>query len=284
MIDFSDVLLTVDYDRTLTGPDSSIPERNIEAIQYFIAHGGAFTVNTGRSLPMAKPFLGKVPLSAPLLLYNGSGAYDPETGTFTQAYPIDLDPEAFVSHLQSLFPDLVVEIQAMDAHYGFRRDIHWEKFSESGGCAWGYARVQDIPGPFLKVSLNGDCSGHTMRSMYQATTEEVDAMKAAIATVHRLYGDKVEAFHSVPKIVDIHAKGVSKLRSARDLQKAMGKKILVCVGDAHNDLAMLEGADFSFCPSDGALADRFPNVCECAKGAVADVIYEKIPEILKNNP
>ena len=32
---FSDVLLTVDYDRTLTAPDSTIPERNIEAIRYF---------------------------------------------------------------------------------------------------------------------------------------------------------------------------------------------------------------------------------------------------------
>ena len=76
---FSDILLTVDYDRTLTAPDSTIPQRNIEAIQYFIDNGGAFTVNTGRSMPMAKAFLGKVPVNAPLLLYNGSAAYDPTT-------------------------------------------------------------------------------------------------------------------------------------------------------------------------------------------------------------
>ena len=31
---FSDVLLTVDYDRTLTGPDSKVPQRNMEAIHY----------------------------------------------------------------------------------------------------------------------------------------------------------------------------------------------------------------------------------------------------------
>ena len=43
---FSDVLLTVDFDRTLTAPDSTIPERNIEAIRWFIDNGGAFTVNT----------------------------------------------------------------------------------------------------------------------------------------------------------------------------------------------------------------------------------------------
>ena len=36
---YSDVLLTVDFDRTLTAPDSSIPQRNIDAIRYFIENG-----------------------------------------------------------------------------------------------------------------------------------------------------------------------------------------------------------------------------------------------------
>ena len=75
---------------------------------------------------------------------------------------------------------------------------------------------------------------------------------------------------------------MSKLTSARQLQAELGKKILICVGDAENDLTMLEGADYAFCPSDGSVADRFPNVCPCAEGAVADVIYNKIPEILEN--
>ena len=63
---YSDVLLTADYDRTLTAPDSTIPQRNVEAIRYFMENGGAFTVNTGRSVPMARPFLDKVPVNAPL--------------------------------------------------------------------------------------------------------------------------------------------------------------------------------------------------------------------------
>ena len=68
---FSDVLLTVDYDRTLTAPDSSIPERNLEASRYFMESDGAFTVNTGRSVPMIQVFRDRVPVNAPLLLYNG---------------------------------------------------------------------------------------------------------------------------------------------------------------------------------------------------------------------
>ena len=33
---FSDILLAVDFDRTLTAQDSTIPQRNLEAIQYFM--------------------------------------------------------------------------------------------------------------------------------------------------------------------------------------------------------------------------------------------------------
>lgn len=281
---FSNILLAVDYDRTLTGPDSTIPARNIEAIEYFIANGGAFTINTGRSIPMAKAFLGKVPVSAPLILYNGSAAYDPETESFAQAHTIDLDQAAFVEHLRQLFPELIVEIQAVDAHYEFERNEQWEIFSETGGCAWKCVQPGNVPGPFMKVSIYGDCSGHTVASMYDASEEEMAQMLHAIDTVRKLYGHKVEVFHPCAKIVDIHAKGVSKLQAARDLQKQMGKRFLVCVGDAHNDVSMLDGADFAFAPSDGVIADRYENVCKCADGAVADVIYYKIPEILKNNP
>lgn len=279
MADFSDILLTVDYDRTLTAPDSSIPRRNIEAIEYFIAHGGAFTVNTGRSLPMARAFIGKFPVSAPLILYNGSALWDLTDEQFSHVYPIDLDPDGFVTALSDLFPDLAVEFQAIDGHYSPKHDRQWELFTETSHCPWGHAMPSAVAGPFLKCALYGDCSGHTVASMYDATPAELARMEAAIARVRALYGDKVEVFWPCAKIVDIHAKGVSKIRAARDLQKTLGRKILVCVGDAENDISMLDGADYAFCPADGVVASRYRNVCECGQGAVADVIYKKIPEI-----
>ena len=47
---------------------------------------------------------------------------------------------------------------------------------------------------------------------------------------------------------------------------------------------MLDGADYAYCPADGIVAGRYENVCKCDDGAIADVIYNKIPEILKNKP
>ena len=280
---FSDVLLTVDYDRTLTAPDSTIPERNLEAIRYFMENGGAFTVNTGRSLPMARVFREIVPVNVPLLLYNGSAAYDVETGTILDAALIPLDQARTIRRAMEKFPDMTVEIQGLNAHYIFEENPAWDAFSEGNHCAWAHAQPEDDLGPFLKFALYGQLRSASVSALYDYTAEEKARFDQVEEELRAEFGESCEVFRAAPKILDIHAKGVSKANAARALQKKLGRKILVCVGDGENDLSMLHGADYAFTPSDAIVAKYFPNVCPCAEGAVADVIYKKIPEILRDN-
>ena len=278
---YSDILLTVDYDRTLTGPDSKIPERNLEAIRYFIDNGGAFTVNTGRSMPMARPFMDKVPTNVPLLLYNGSAAYDTEKEELCFVHSIDMDMWKTVEELLEMFPDLVVEVQGIDKHYKFLPNPAWDAFSGHNNCAHATATWGQDLGPFLKFSIYGEIRGVTVASLFEGSAEEIARLDEAQRLIEERYADKVVAFRAAPRIIDVHAKGVSKGRSARELQQRLGRPILVCVGDAENDVQMLRDADFAFVPADAILKDRFPNVCPCGEGAVAEVIYKKIPELLK---
>lgn len=278
---YSDVLLTVDYDRTLTAPDSTIPERNIEAIRYFMENGGAFTVNTGRSVPMAAGFRDIVPVNAPLLLYNGSAAYDPMKQKFEFVHEIHMDLWETIRKCESWFPKLTTEVQGVKAHYRFRENPMWDAFCDNNHCARGFAQPGDDLGPFLKFSIYGEFRKNTVADLFTGTPEEIREMDDAEAALKAHFGEYCEVFRAAPRIVDVQAKGVSKGRSARELKQRLGKKILVCIGDAENDLPMLWDADYAFSPADGCIADRFPNVCNCADGAVAAVIYEKIPEILK---
>jgi len=280
---FSDVLLTVDFDRTLTARDSTIPERNLEAIRYFMDNGGAFTVNTGRSLPMTRVFRDIVPVNVPLLLYNGSAAYDLETDTILDAALIPLDQAQTIRRTMEQFPDMTVEIQGLDAHYIFEENPAWDAFSEGNHCAWAHARPEDDLGPFLKFALYGQLRSTNVSALYEYTPAEKARFDEVESLLRAEFGEFCEVFRAAPKILDIHAKGVSKANAARALQKKLGRKILVCVGDGENDLSMLRGADFAFAPSDAIVAKQFPNVCPCGEGAVADVIYKKIPEILKDN-
>lgn len=277
---YSDILLTVDYDRTMTAPDSTIPQRNIDAIRYFMDNGGAFTVNTGRSLPMTMAFIDKVPVNAPLLLYNGSAAYDVAKKEICFMHEIQLDLWKTIGEVIEMFPDLTVEVQALDKHYNFLPNPAWDAFS-ANNCAYATAQQGQDLGPFLKFSLYGEIREITVDHLFRGSPEEIRYLDEVQSLIAERYGDHVVVFRAGPRIIDVHTKGVSKARSARELQQQLGRKILVCVGDGENDVPMLYEADFAYSPSDGVAADRFENVCPCAEGSVADVIYRKIPELLK---
>ena len=281
-MDFSDVLLTVDYDRTLTAPDSTIPARNLEPIKYLTQQGGAFTVNTGRSVPMAKSFMSIVPVNAPLLLYNGSAAYDVPSGRLEFCHEIPLDLWQTVSTAREILPDLTVEVQGQKAHYTCPENPCLAAFCRRQGCTCEFVRPGDDLGTFLKFSVYGAFHDDTVNSLFHGTPREVRRMDEAEALLKETFGRHCEVFRAAARIIDIHAKGVSKAHSAQELQQRLGRKILVCAGDADNDLSMMRGADFAYAPADAHIADQFETVCDCASGAVADVIFEKIPEILKN--
>lgn len=277
---YSDILLTVDFDRTLTGPDSTIPQRNLEAIAYFMAQGGHFTVNTGRSTGTFWKYLDTIPANAPFLLYNGSAAW--ENGKLTHCVPIELDVWQTMDTVHKLFPEMNLEIQGEVCHYLIEPQREMVALCDNQQWRYTVARWGQAIGPFLKFSLWGTPETPEVSAVFSATEEQQQRFREAELTLRRLYGDRVEVFRAAPRIIDVHAKGVSKERAARRLQKELGVATLVCVGDAENDIPMLDGADYAFCPADGVVADRYCTVCPCAEGAVADVIYKKIPEILAN--
>ena len=205
---FSDILLTVDYDRTLTAPDSTIPERNLEAIRWFMENGGAFTVNTGRSLPMAHAFKDKVPMNAPLLLYTGGAAYDLKQEKLVFMQEIQMDMWETVHRLLELFPDLTVEVQALDKHYNFLPNPAWDAFS-ANNCAYATAEDGQDLGPFLKFSLYGEIRDVTVDQLFHGSEEEIRRMDDAEELLNKVYGDKVAVFRAGPRIIDVQAKGVS---------------------------------------------------------------------------
>jgi HAD superfamily hydrolase (TIGR01484 family) len=245
-------------------------------------NGGAFTLNTGRSTATAKKLLNTLPVNAPMILYNGSACY--ENGQLVDCVPIELDMWETVMTVAEAFPELNVEIQALDNHYFVNAKEAFEAFYDRLG--WGHARAypgQDL-GPFIKFAVFGEAEKYTLKSMYTGTPEQLARFAELEQFVSQRWGDKVEIYMPSPRILDVHAKGVSKGNAALELKARLGKKILVCVGDAQNDITMMDAADYAFCPADAVIAQRYENVCKCADGAVADVIYKKIPEILANHP
>ena len=279
---FSDILLTVDYDHTMTCPDSKIPARNMEAIHYFTENGGSFTLNTGRSTTTMRDLFDVIPANAPFLLYNGSATW--ENGVLTPLKTIDVPLWEVMDTVQAAFPEMNWEIQGVDNHYLL--DVKEEFAALYGKMRWGWAHAERGAdyGPFIKFAAYGPVRNVAYSDMFDCSEADEARMTEMMDFIASRWGDKMDMFRAAPRILDVQPKGVSKGAAARALQAKLGKKILVCVGDAHNDITMLDEADYAFCPADAVLADRYENVCNCSDGAVADVIYEKIPEILRNLP
>lgn len=280
---FDDFLITCDYDFTITDPKGKIPERNLEAIRYFIENGGAFTVNTGRCGVTARELMQVVPVSAPFLLMNGSAMM--QNGETLELHTIDLDPWTLLTQVQKDMPGVVTEVQDNQFLYvSFSTPKRIARYEKLG---WTYKVVKpgDDVGPFAKFNVypteEAAEAGKTDPAQRQKNIRLIDEAQAYFDAN---FADTLVAYRSGPEFLNVHAKGCSKIGAARRLQKQLGRKYLVCIGDAHNDIPMLDGADFAFCPADGAVADRYETVCNCGEGAVADVIYKKIPEILGISP
>ena len=116
---FSALLLASDFDDTLL-PTShlaaqgaaarEISRENREALSYFIAQGGHFTVSTGRSAATFAPYAQSIPMNAPAIVSGGGALYDYHSQRYQ--YFTYLCPESCsdLAILSARFPEAALEL------------------------------------------------------------------------------------------------------------------------------------------------------------------------------
>ena len=124
---FSDYLLVSDFDLTITDQEDRVPPANLQAVADFVAQGGAFTVATGRSVPMALSRLRDFPRTAPLITFNGAVCSEPTTGECLWSEPLPADYVDLFRPYQSQDGPYCLELQALEGHYVFHHDDHREQ-------------------------------------------------------------------------------------------------------------------------------------------------------------
>lgn len=274
---FSDVLLVSDFDRTLTRNDSTIPQQNLDAIAYFMDEGGIFTIATGRSLPLFRQRAEGLPLKVPVLLYNGAACYDfgAQKLEFCIAMPDEL-PQ-IMGQIMDRYPELRAEVQCLDAHYCFGQDALRDEYLAKSGVTVRYRPWSEIPKPWVKASFYAPFrqAGHCLP--WEATQEEDRLFSQLCQWVNETYKGAYTATQALPRMMELERYGVSKGTGARKLANTLGRSILVCAGDAPNDLTMLEEAEYGYVPADCDAKIRgrgFLTAASCGEGAVADIVAQ----------
>ena len=274
MTDFSDVLLVSDFDRTLTAPDSTVPEANLTAIRRFMERGGRFTVATGRSAPMFRPCQERIPVNAPLILYNGAAAYDYADNTFSGAVWMSGGRE-LLAYLTRNFPDLLLEVQGVDAHYLLGQSPLREAFYRAQGVACKPVALSEAPERYHKLALFGTFRSLDVGQFYSGTPEEDVRFSDCCVRIMRDWPE-LRADRAAMRIIDLQDRRAGKGAAARALAGRLGRSTLVCVGDAMNDASMLLEADLAFAPADCNEEVKALGCCTlvrpCAEGSIAGVV------------
>lgn len=271
---FSKVFFASDFDHTITNRQGAVPQKNIDAIRYFIEEGGIFCVASGRSIPMFGSRHAQVPSNAPCILYNGAACFDYTAGTLYYARPLG----AFASELREKvardYPDLTVEIQGLKFHYVTTEDGWRADFLRSQNVPY-HCGLDAIDEPQMKVVITDGVWRLKSNDPKDVPVEYAARFDRIQRELAAFCGASAYVTRSMPTVIEICAAGVSKGKSARTLANQMGRPILVCAGDAPNDETMLREADFAFSPADrdpGLQGDFFREVISCNDGAVAHAI------------
>lgn len=280
MVDFSDVLFVSDFDHTMTGVDGRIPAKNRAAIAAFTTQGGSLTVCTGRSLPLFQPMLSQLPVNAPVILFNGALCYDFACNQTLFAEPIAMDARALTADLLHRYPEVLLEVQEVKAHYCLRPDKNLMEFCRRSSCPVQAIQTDEVPAQIMKLALYQDFRTPDVAQLFQITPEEEVFFAEVAAYLNTQYAGVLSAVRSAPRVVDIQAAQATKGQAARRLADLLGKKILAVAGDSQNDLSMLDAADYAFVPTDATIDPTpYRQVVACSEGSVADALA-KLAEIL----
>ena len=267
---FSDVLLVSDYDDTLTQPGglpnadgkitkmTQIPQANLDAIAAFEREGGLFTIASGRTrIYYDSVIRARITPSAPLVLANGAHIFDAKAGKDVLVRPLPDNVKLLARDVTKRFPRAALEAQRT----GDMCVVHCPRGDEEYYQNLPYHVEGDIdsyPGPWIKLHFSGPHD--EIAALMRYTQENYPGF---------------ECVESVPTVCEMQSRGVTKGDAARRLAKKLGRSILVCVGDAPNDLAMLQAADYGFRTGDCDPAMRrydFRDAAPSAEGSVASVI------------
>ena len=270
---FRNVLLASDFDNTLVYTQGALERgedippmsaRNREAVEYFLANGGFFTVATGRALPAFAQFASALPVNAPCVIANGAAIYDFAGNRYVETAFLDADIYDHVDALLARFPRLCFEVYHDDRRIHV---LHPNRFSRNHEHLTRAGTVE--VGAFREVDLP------VIKLLFEEEKPLLDEVYAFIRS--QSWGERYELIFSSDHLLELTRCGATKGGMILKLAALLGvaRRDIYCIGDHNNDIPMLKVSEIGFAPenaTDEVKASGARIVCHCRDGALADVV------------
>lgn len=260
---FDGILLCSDLDGTLLKDDKTISSENYDAIEYFKANGGIFTIMTGRMSYALSTVLDKVTPNAPIGFGNGLGIYD--TTTKSRLYSVNLDNSALkvAEYVFENYPDMGIELTTHDG-------IYCISTSDATIAHLGHDNL-----PLVKTTFE-DFSKPLAKILFTNEPERIDELISDLKNFK--YAEQFQLLRSDGKYYEVLPKNIGKHTLLKKLTEILGKdlKKTIAIGDNDNDSSMLSLADIGVAVSNASKAAKnAANMITVSneEHAIAELIY-----------
>lgn len=227
-------LMAIDVDGTLLRSNGRLADPVIAALRRAERNGVAVVLATARSPRMMREIVDLLRLEGPTINCNGAVIWNPidRRAQYHEALTVET-ASAVVAAARAIEPELVVEVDVLDRCHTDRVDnrlqLQVSKFVQP-----------DTIGPLAQV-LNAPVTRLNLVATPERLAPVIELLRRDFWSTRR-----VALFLSHPNLVQVTAplvdKGIALQRIARRL--SCPREEVMAVGDAANDLGMLEWAGF----------------------------------------
>ena len=225
---FDGILLCTDLDDTLLTHDKRVSDKNVEAINYFMDNGGLYTFATGRVPHGANLIREFIEPNAPMICVNGAGIYDFKAQKYMWSLKLDDDTVEVLEYVDKHLPYAGIEASSEGTVYFCKTNRIVEEHKRIERLPDMYVGYHDLPEKIVKV-------------IFMVEADELEGFKEAIHKTD--FSKKYSFIQSSPCYYEILPTGASKGAGLKKLKELTGAKFSVAMGDAENDMSLMESAD-----------------------------------------
>ncbi|MCA9002287.1 MAG: HAD family phosphatase, partial [Planctomycetes bacterium] len=267
--------ILLDLDGTLVNARGEVHPRTLEALRQAHERGVVVMVATGRSMIATRPVLQVLGLPTPAVVFNGAGIYCPAQERMLEERLLSARILTQVHRYLERSQDLAV---FMGAHEKFARA---PRNDAEARALEGLHQIQTVPEAalaevenVLRVTFLTD--RHPDSHAYHAELEEhivgpTYRTHFSLALLPRYVGSPFQ-------VADVHAPCLGKAEALRYLEETLQipPQRVVAVGDAYNDVPMVEAAGLGVCMGNGV-----PGLQRRAKRIIGDNEGPAIAELVE---
>ena len=245
---FEGVLLCTDLDGTILRDDKSISAENLQAIEYFKAEGGLFTIVTGRMPFAATEIVDTVKPNIPFGCINGGGVFDPWKGDYIWTSQMADGVNELIAAVDREVPEAGIQVNTFYHTY----------FSKENDTMRIFREIQNLPNLVRHYTAVDE---PVAKIVFSSEKEEQIQQIAKVLHTHPR-SSEFNFIRSERSLYEILPKGIGKGAAIENLVRHLGldPNKTIAMGDYNNDISMFHAAKIGVavsnaCPDALAAAD-----------------------------